>query len=748
MKCSNCGAEVAEGMKFCGDCGAPVPQEKTCISCGAKIALKMKFCPECGASQDSVASKPKFNAAAFAMGDKNVIAGDVVSNVTNNTTNNTTINNTYEAKKDVVCHVCGKTIAGGEYYTCSKCGQVTCTKCYHIKEKLCNPCFEQQKQGYRELPVKEVSLDDSTWYSSIQEAINDSKDGDTIKIKNGEYLEDLKINKKVTIEPFSLRDQPVLIANRRARIEITDDVIFKDIEFRTDKNLGATNENLIEIKNGTTVFERCFTTYSEYTVICVIENGSAELTDCTFSNVTANHQIEFGAKNGKISSGKNLTFNSCINQNTSFIIGSGANGRVTLENLKFIGCHIGSMLQALDNSKLIAKNVVVDGCEFGVVVASTGNSILCLTEYEERIRSKFPLAWSFGQSKLYIQAENIDYSRIEVKENSKLLSAEEAENFQLELSLQKEDECFNSNDVGFERPVRFNTSNEGASENQVISDYFVEDKWGNKRQIWFFVKKDEKPDADGKYYNFGALVSEQDVEDYIFIVRHDDFLDPEQYYDEDETDLSREEQKECSLEVIFKFCFEGKQIDASQIDYTPEDSDGTEDVLKLSLQASINTQYNDTYELFFFSTRCSIFGDYIDEYGNNCSTDTSSVCVSNSGVDYYNVKELINSGAVGDDYVFDDYIRKIPVIFFSYYRYTEYGEQWQDIDFDDYLRDDYDHYILDKNGNKVKSLKNLESFEHDGVTYYRVAESDFKDSNTGNSLTPEALAKWKAKLGL
>ena len=28
MKCSNYGAEVAEGMRFCGDCGTPVPQEK------------------------------------------------------------------------------------------------------------------------------------------------------------------------------------------------------------------------------------------------------------------------------------------------------------------------------------------------------------------------------------------------------------------------------------------------------------------------------------------------------------------------------------------------------------------------------------------------------------------------------------------------------------------------------------------------------------------------------------------------
>ena len=28
MKCNNCGAEVAEEMRFCEDCGTPVPHEK------------------------------------------------------------------------------------------------------------------------------------------------------------------------------------------------------------------------------------------------------------------------------------------------------------------------------------------------------------------------------------------------------------------------------------------------------------------------------------------------------------------------------------------------------------------------------------------------------------------------------------------------------------------------------------------------------------------------------------------------
>ena len=74
MICSNCGAEVADGMKFCFDCGTPVPQVKKCVSCGAELSLKMKFCPECGTNQDG--STPK--SSGFSMGDKNVIAGDVI----------------------------------------------------------------------------------------------------------------------------------------------------------------------------------------------------------------------------------------------------------------------------------------------------------------------------------------------------------------------------------------------------------------------------------------------------------------------------------------------------------------------------------------------------------------------------------------------------------------------------------------------------------------------------------------------
>ncbi|MCQ2248321.1 MAG: zinc-ribbon domain-containing protein [Treponema sp.] len=48
MNCTNCGKELAEGIKFCPECGTPVPKNKFCISCGTKLEPDAKFCPECG----------------------------------------------------------------------------------------------------------------------------------------------------------------------------------------------------------------------------------------------------------------------------------------------------------------------------------------------------------------------------------------------------------------------------------------------------------------------------------------------------------------------------------------------------------------------------------------------------------------------------------------------------------------------------------------------------------------------------
>ena len=46
MQCPKCQFETAEGIKFCGECGAKL--ERLCSSCNAPNPPTFKFCGECG----------------------------------------------------------------------------------------------------------------------------------------------------------------------------------------------------------------------------------------------------------------------------------------------------------------------------------------------------------------------------------------------------------------------------------------------------------------------------------------------------------------------------------------------------------------------------------------------------------------------------------------------------------------------------------------------------------------------------
>lgn len=51
VKCPNCGKEVPEGSKFCGECGAKI-EEYVCKNCGQKLAPGSKFCGNCGTRRE------------------------------------------------------------------------------------------------------------------------------------------------------------------------------------------------------------------------------------------------------------------------------------------------------------------------------------------------------------------------------------------------------------------------------------------------------------------------------------------------------------------------------------------------------------------------------------------------------------------------------------------------------------------------------------------------------------------------
>ena len=178
MKCNNCGDEITEGMRFCGNCGTPVPQEKKCVSCGATIALRMRFCPDCGTNQSETAEKPKFNAASFAMGDKNVIAGDVIGSqeTTHISGNATIIKNEDQTKQVKRCHVCGSLVMITDGFDCPECGEFTCDKCYDADKNCCSDCAK-----------KHVKSNEEQYAAALKAALTDGK----IDLEERRILNDL-----------------------------------------------------------------------------------------------------------------------------------------------------------------------------------------------------------------------------------------------------------------------------------------------------------------------------------------------------------------------------------------------------------------------------------------------------------------------------------------------------------------------------------------------------------------------------
>lgn len=59
-KCSNCGSELADNVKFCPNCGKPAEDLsnnagiKFCPSCGTELTPNVRFCPNCGFNLDKM----------------------------------------------------------------------------------------------------------------------------------------------------------------------------------------------------------------------------------------------------------------------------------------------------------------------------------------------------------------------------------------------------------------------------------------------------------------------------------------------------------------------------------------------------------------------------------------------------------------------------------------------------------------------------------------------------------------------
>ncbi|MBI5842364.1 MAG: zinc ribbon domain-containing protein [Chloroflexi bacterium] len=90
MKCTNCGTDNKEGLRFCEECGQPLNQASSiptdgnaCPACGYTNRAGVRFCEECGSSLTGMPRRgqSKQRKTSFQLGKKLYVAGGLVSGV-------------------------------------------------------------------------------------------------------------------------------------------------------------------------------------------------------------------------------------------------------------------------------------------------------------------------------------------------------------------------------------------------------------------------------------------------------------------------------------------------------------------------------------------------------------------------------------------------------------------------------------------------------------------------------------------
>ena len=206
VKCSNCGAELDSGARFCTECGTKVPQVKLCIQCQKELPINAKFCSECGAPQEGPCSNNGINVNA------KMVHGDVIGQkITGDNVQNKVfgdfISNTFqdETKKVIKCHICGKHLTNDKAHTCPQCGQIACEEHFDQEHNCCKKCL---KKGRNELIV---DINGNGDYKTVSDAVRNAQDGVAIVVRPGIYREHFVIDKKITLRGDADRENAPVI---------------------------------------------------------------------------------------------------------------------------------------------------------------------------------------------------------------------------------------------------------------------------------------------------------------------------------------------------------------------------------------------------------------------------------------------------------------------------------------------------------------------------------------------------------
>ena len=310
--CPKCGAEIEKNANFCENCGTAIPQsdehlQKNASVMGDKnvvagdvVAQKIDgdnvqnkidgdvLCDE-NVLQGDQKNLRKDSASSPMMGDKNVVAGDVIGqkiagdNVQNKIMGNVIYNVVQdETKRTAPCAICGRRITGDMGHTCPRCGNTVCSECYDESQRCCEKCASK---AHGEIIVDKSGYGDAR---TITEALQSAKDNSIIRVRFGHYDENLIINKPLTIigEPNKKGEKPVICGFYEEGLDVIS------VEARaTLKNLFITQapiekksffgeyEALVAIYNDAIV-ENCEISKAEYYGVTLSDESDSIIKNC------------------------------------------------------------------------------------------------------------------------------------------------------------------------------------------------------------------------------------------------------------------------------------------------------------------------------------------------------------------------------------------------------------------------------------------------------------------------------------
>ena len=250
-KCPDCKAELDDADSICPNCGAVVSQDdhQTSLQKGTTSSMlgdKNVIAGDVVGKKiaGDVVNEKEDTSVSPMIGDKNVIAGDVIGQ---KVMGNVIYNVVHDETKHVnICSICGHHITNDTGHTCPRCKTIVCSDCFDSAQQCCKKCV-QEASG--EIIVDQTGYGD---VQTITDAIEKAKANSFIRVKFGRYNENLSINKPLTIvgEENEHNEKPVIIGIYKKNtdiIEIKAQATLKNLSITTEIADGSEKESFISI---------------------------------------------------------------------------------------------------------------------------------------------------------------------------------------------------------------------------------------------------------------------------------------------------------------------------------------------------------------------------------------------------------------------------------------------------------------------------------------------------------------------